>query len=206
MRQLAVLNDAGLPVSVGSTIHRHNAGEVEAIAELVASKGADRLYIGPMYPAGRATALNDLVVSGAQWNLAVKQYVNVVKTGIIASADPRWYELAAAYDPSHNPVHDQLYITGRATRSLRLDPLGNAYVTAKLRQWHPRFWTVGNVLQFDLGTIWRESRLLHELRSYEPQENEFDGLDVRTIANDGPSDLSHADELELVKLNKRLSA
>lgn len=72
------------PVSVGATIHRHNAAEVEAIAELAASKGAERLYIGPMYPAGRATALNDLVVSGEQWDLAVDQYVNVVKTGVIA--------------------------------------------------------------------------------------------------------------------------
>lgn len=206
MRQLAVLNDAGLPISVGSTIHRHNAAEIEAIAELVASKGADRLYIGPMYPAGRATALNDLVVSGEQWDLAVDQYVNVVKTGVIAPADRRWYELAAAYDPPRNPVHDQLYITGRATRSLRLDPLGNAYVTAKLRQWHPRFWTVGNVLQFDVGTVWRESKLLNELRSYVPQKNEFDGLDVRTIAREDHSGPDHADEFEFVKLNKRLSA
>jgi MoaA/NifB/PqqE/SkfB family radical SAM enzyme len=207
MRQLAVLHDAGLPVSVGATIHRHNASEVEAIADLVASKGAERLYIGPMYPAGRATALNDLVVSGEQWgDLAVDQYVNVVKAGVIAPADRRWYELAATYDPPHNPVHDQLYITGRATRSLRLDPLGNAYVTAKLRQWHPRFWTVGNVLQFDLGTVWRESKLLNELRSYVPQENEFDGLDVRTVASKDHSSPGHADELELVKLNKRISA
>lgn len=206
MRQLTVLNDAGLPVSVGSTIHRHNASEVEAIAELAASKGADQLYIGPMYSAGRATALSDLVVSGEQWNLAVEQYVNVVKAGAIAPADHRWYDLAAAYDPSHNPVHDQLYITSRATRTLRLDPLGNAYVTAKLRQWHPRFWTVGNVLQFNLGTIWRESRLLNELRSYVPQKNEFDGLDVRTVASEDHSGADHTDELGLVKLNKRISA
>jgi MoaA/NifB/PqqE/SkfB family radical SAM enzyme len=132
MRQLAVLRAAGLPVSVGATIHRHNAAEVEAIVELVASKGAERPYIGPMYPAGRATALNDLVVSGEQWDLAVDQYVNVVKA--------------------------------------------------------------------------RESKLLNELRSYTLQENEFDGLDVRTVASKDHSSPGHADELELVKLPKRLSA
>jgi MoaA/NifB/PqqE/SkfB family radical SAM enzyme len=206
MRQLAVLNDAGLPVSVGSTIHRHNVAEVEAVAELVASKGVDRLYIGPMYPAGRATTLNDLVLSGEQWDLAVNQYINVVKAGIVAPVDRLWYELAEDYNPLRNPVHDQLYITSRATRSLRLDPLGNAYVTAKLRQWHPRFWTVGNVLQFEVGTVWRESKLLNELRSYAPQKNEFDGLGVRTIESEGYSGPGHADELKPVKLNKRLSA
>ncbi|MGH3696736.1 MAG: radical SAM protein [Pseudonocardiaceae bacterium] len=200
MRQLAVLNDAGLPVSVGSTIHRHNATEVETIAELVASKGASRFYIGPMYPAGRATTLNDLVVSSEQWDLAVNQYVNVVKKGFIAPADRRWYELAAHYEPLHNPVHDQLYITGRATRSVRLDPHGNVYISAKLRQWHPRFWIVGNILQFDLGTVWRESRLLNELRSYGPQFNEFDGVDVRTVAREEHLRSDHVDELQFVNL------
>jgi|GEM_PF-3501539 len=84
LRQLDILHGAGLPISVGATIHRHNAGEVSAIADLAAEKGAGRLYIGPMYAAGRATALNDLVVTDELWHSAVAQYAHAIRSGVIA--------------------------------------------------------------------------------------------------------------------------
>jgi MoaA/NifB/PqqE/SkfB family radical SAM enzyme len=202
LRQLDVLHAAGLPVSVGATIHRHNAGEVSAIAELAAEKGADRLYIGPMYAAGRAAALNDLVVTSELWDSAVAQYAHAIRSGVIAPADVRWHELAADYQEGVNPVAEQLHLTSRGTRGLRIDPLGSAYVSAKLRQWHPRFWTIGNVLQFGVGTIWRESKLLDELRSYESGPNEFDGVNVHDIAAADPTAPAHNNELGLVALER----
>jgi hypothetical protein len=52
---------------------------------------------------------------------------------------------------------------------------------AKLRQWHPRFWTVGNLRQSSLAEIWKNSPLLEELRSYPLQYPVFDGIDIRSI-------------------------
>lgn len=202
LRQLDILHGAGLPISVGATIHRHNAGEVSAIADLAAEKGAGRLYIGPMYAAGRATALNDLVVTDELWHSAVAQYAHAIRSGVIAPADVRWRDLAAGYQEGVNPVAEQLHLTSRGTRGVRIDPLGNAYVSAKLRQWHPRFATIGNVLQFGMGTIWRESKLLEELRSYDPGPNEFDGVNVHDIAAADPAAPAHNNELGLVALER----
>lgn len=202
LRQLDVLRGAGLPISVGATIHRHNAGEVSAIADLAAEKGAGRLYIGPMYAAGRATALNDLVVTDEHWKSAVTQYAHAVRSGVIAPADVRWRDLAVVYEEGTNPVAEQLHLTSRGTRGLRVDPLGNAYVSAKLRQWHPRFWTAGNVLQFGVGTIWRESKLLEELRAYESRPNEFDGVNVHDVAAADPPAPAHNNELGLIALER----
>lgn len=197
MKQLTVLRDAGFPVAVGTTVHRRNYTEIRAIAELAADAGASGMYIGPMYPAGRGASMKSWVVEPEQWDIAVEQYAGAVREGVIAATDVKWDELASDATTGTNPVANQVHITSRGDRSLRIDPTGNAYVSAKLRQWHPRFWTVGSVAEFDLRTIWRQSKLLNELRSYPVRLNPFNGLDVRDIHADVNARPDHEDEATL---------
>lgn len=181
MKQMELLAKANIPFTVGTVIHKRNYNEVSAIAELVASYGAKGFYIGPMYPAGRGVDLTDLIVSKNEWDVAVTQYMAAIKEGIIRPCDVLWYKLVE-FLPGENPVRDQMFISPRGTRTLRIDPLGNFYVSAKLRQWHPRFWSLGNIQQFSLETVWNKSVLLNELRSYTIKPNPFDGIDVREIS------------------------
>ncbi|MCG8368263.1 MAG: hypothetical protein MJA27_33645 [Pseudanabaenales cyanobacterium] len=178
---MKVLKDAGIPFSVGTTVHQKNYNEIREIAALVGSHGAEGYYIGPMYPAGRAVSLTDLIITQDNWDSAVLQYMEAIRDGLVSPADEIWYKLVKDAEPGENPVRDQLYITRRGSRDLRIDPMGNAYVMAKLRQWHPRFWTLGNVLQFPLRAIWHHSRLLNELRSYPVSSTLLNGVDVRII-------------------------
>lgn len=180
-RQMAILRSVELPFSVGTVVHSKNFDEVGAIAQLVGEAGAAGYYIGPMYPAGRGAQLGDLVVTPDQWDVAVAQFMDAVRSGVVAPADRLWYRLVRESQDGQNPAKDQLYIVDRGDRFLRVDPLGNVYTMAKLRQWHPRFWSLGNLRELPLSAIWEHSRLLSELRSYPMTDNPFGGIDVRRL-------------------------
>ena len=180
LRQMEELRGAGLSFSIGTTLHRRNHGDVRGIAELIAARGATSFYIGPMYTAGRAATLGSLVVTPAEWDAAVGDYMAVIGAGVVAPADAIWHRIGV--EPTGgNPAADQVYMTARGDRSLRIDPLGNCYVSAKLRQWHPRFWSLGNLRQMPLGAIWQGSRHLNELRAHPITANPFGGIDVRNV-------------------------
>lgn len=182
LRQMERIRDAKLPLSVGTTVHNKNYAEVGEIAKLVGKYNA-RYYIGPMYPAGRGYSLIDQVVTEEQWNQATTQFINALQDELVLPADSKWTELVGEVSKYHfsNPARDQVYITHRGNRVLRIDPRGSIYVSAKLRQWHPRFWSLGSIMQKSLSDIWLYSPLLLELRSYSMQSNLFDGIDVRNI-------------------------
>lgn len=182
LRSLQRLAGAGLPVSVGTTVHAGNYTEVRAIARLAAENGATRFYVAPMYAAGRAATLADQVVTPEQWAVAVRDYAAVIEERIIAPTDVGWADLAptvAAGDTS--AVADQVHLTSRGSRSLRVDPRGRGYVTAKLREFHPRFATLGEVTNGALQQVWADSDLLHELRRLPVTNRNFDAVDVRDV-------------------------
>ena len=84
LRQMEELRGAGLSFSIGTTLHRRNHGDVRGIAELIAARGATSFYIGPMYTAGRAATLGSLVVTPAEWDAAVGDYMAVIGAGVVA--------------------------------------------------------------------------------------------------------------------------
>lgn len=191
LRQMARLKEAGIPFSVGSTIHQGNYNEVYDMAVLVGKAGAASHYVGPMYQAGRASDMQDLVVNKEQWDTAIAQYMSALRDGVIRPADPIWYKLMETSAPNENPASAHINISARGTRTIRVDPLANAHIMAKLRQWHPRFWTVGNLRQMPLRAIWQHSRLLNELRSYPVEKNPFDGIDIRSIPSREEQQINH---------------
>jgi MoaA/NifB/PqqE/SkfB family radical SAM enzyme len=197
LRQLRRLAAAGLPVSVGTTVHAGNYREVSAIAQLAADNGARRLYVGPMYAAGRASALGDQVVTADQWATAMRQYATAVLDGIVQPTDAAWFELAPAVAAGDlSAVAEQVQLTSRGTRTLRVDPRGRAYVSAKLRELHPRFGSLGSVVELSLQAVWEGSRQLAELRSQPRTNAYFDAVDVRAIPAADLAPPSHVLELE----------
>jgi MoaA/NifB/PqqE/SkfB family radical SAM enzyme len=198
LRQLRRLAAAGLPVSVGTTVHAGNYREVSAIARLAADNGAGRLYVGPMYAAGRASALADQVVTADQWATAMRQYAAAILAGVVQPTDAAWFDLAPAVAAGDlTAVADQVHLTSRGNRTLRIDPRGRAYVSAKLRESHPRFGDVGSVLDLSLRAVWSGSRRLAELRSLPAANTYFDAVDVRAIPAASRAAASHVEELEL---------
>lgn len=198
IRQLSRLAAAGLPVSVGTTVHAGNFAEVSAIARLAADNGASRFYVAPMYAAGRATALADEVVSHGQWSTAVRQYAEALVDGVIEPTDQGWARIApdvVAGDLS--AVVDQVHLSTRGNRSLRIDPTGDAYVSAKLREVHPRFGRVGNVAAVSLDGVWQGSRRLAEIRALPASNPFFDAIDIRHVRPAGDRSAAHRVTLDL---------
>ena len=182
IKQMEQLKDSNLPFTVGVTVHKKNYQEIPAIAKLVSQYGVAGLYIGPMYAAGRGKNMEDLVLSPAEWDRAVHDYMSVLQNGVVAPTESVWHRLIENCAGRENPVRDQLYLTPRGNSALRIDPHGNAYVSAKLRTWRERFQTVGNVKQLPVSAIWKHSRLLKELRSYPVDAPVFDAIDFRKIS------------------------
>jgi len=178
--QIQFLASLGIPVSVGTTVHKRNFKEIKDIALLISSLGAASYYIGPMYPVGRGARLQGLVLSPEEWDFAVRLYIEALLEKVIPPADILWYEILA--NPrEHNPVKDQMYITSRGNRTLRIDPTGAVYLSAKLRHWHPKFHTLGRISEITLQELWRNSPLLQELRTIPSKQNLFKGIDIRDI-------------------------
>ena len=179
VKQLGLLSSLGIPIGVGTTVHKGNFNTVREIAELV-SQFDGQYYVGPMYPVGRGSRLWHLVLSPDEWDCAVRQFVEAVRIGLVMPADALWHKLIDVV-PASNPVRDQVYITNKADRTLRIDPTGAVYVSAKLRHWCPRFHTVGHVTTTSLQQIWEGSEQLQELRSLASPSNPFRGIDIREI-------------------------
>lgn len=198
LRQLRRLAGAGLPVSVGTTVHAGNYREISAIARLAADNGAHRFYVGPMYAAGRAAALGGQVVTADQWAVALRQYAAALLDGVVAPTDLAWLDLAPAVAAGDlTAVADQVHLTSRGNRTLRVDPRGRAYVSAKLREVHPRFGDVGSVADLSLRSVWAGSRRLAELRGVPVANTYFDAADVRAIPAATGRPAAHVQELEL---------
>jgi MoaA/NifB/PqqE/SkfB family radical SAM enzyme len=185
LRQLRQLKAAKLPVNVGTTVTTSNCSQVRAIAELAGAEGVDGMYIGPMYAAGRAVNLSSQLVGEPQWREACVQFAEAIVGGVVKPANYSWHRVAhALLDTGVNPVQDQPVMSSRGSHNLRIDPKGTAYVTAKLREFRRRYSSVGDLRSTSLRTVWRNSRMLNELRSYPVEPNVFDGIDIRTIPED----------------------
>ncbi len=181
MRQISLIAKAGIPLAVFTVVHKKNYTEIRKIGEIATQNNA--MYgIAPMYPAGRGASLNHLVLSQEEWDFAVGEYMDMVRLGAIKPHQRLWYKLSRELR-SENPARDQIWLTSRGNRALRVDPRGNVYVSAKLREWRPRYSFFGNLLTSTLADIWENSPLLQELRKIPVQPNFFDAVDIRTIPN-----------------------
>lgn len=174
------LSDAGLPVDVGMTVHSGNYTDVQRVAQVVHAAGARGLYIGPMYAAGRGRSVQSShFLSMEQWNTAIGAYKAGVRSGDIRPTHHAWYELAKI---NMNPVADQMYLTSRANESVRVNPRGDVYVSAKFKELGPTFSKAGNITTTDFMTIWQKSPLLNYARSVKSTSHVFDALDIRNVA------------------------
>ena len=181
LRQISLIAKAGIPLAVFTVVHKKNYTEIRKIGEIATQNNA--MYgIAPMYPAGRGASLNHLVLSQEEWDFAVGEYMDMVRLGAIKPHQRLWYKLSRELR-SEKPARDLICLTSRGNRALRVDPRGNVYVSAKLREWRPRYSFFGNLLTSTLADIWENSPLLQELRKIPVQPNFFDAVDIRTIPN-----------------------
>ncbi|HXH94491.1 MAG TPA: radical SAM protein [Thermoanaerobaculia bacterium] len=185
VRGLRMLAEQGVPVVVGTVLHRGNIGEIGEIAKLVANCGATGYHLAPLYSAGRGRELEHLIPTNADLMIANQAFREVIEAGVVAAADPAWTDVVKGLEAAEldHAWDDQPYLVRSPDRLLRIDPWGRCYSSIQVKEVVGDAVYVGNMLENSLHDIWHNAPLLSAMRSFETSSTIFgEVVDIRRFA------------------------
>jgi MoaA/NifB/PqqE/SkfB family radical SAM enzyme len=184
-RGLKLLRSYGVPVSVGTVVTRSNFQEIGKIGRRVRDLGVLRYGISPLYPVGRGREMLAQVPTNEEMGVAMRQFRELVRAGIVEPADPAWLSIADSLPDEEfdHLVDDQPFLARQPDRILRIGSAGDCYTSVKLKEVLHENMFVGNIIKQDIQELWRGSPLLRQLRALSREPSYFGNVvDVRSIA------------------------
>ncbi|WP_424363745.1 radical SAM protein [Methylocystis parvus] len=177
-----------VPVIVGTVVNARNAADIYETAKLVGRLGANGYCAAPLYAAGRGTAaaLRHLLPSNSDLATAARGLHRAVSEGLVAPADPAWLEATQdAGDRLFDDIwSDQGVLARRPDALLRIDPMGRAYTSIKLKPALSDSVYLGNVRDKAICELWTSSDLITTLRERSKPNDYFgDVVDIREMQN-----------------------
>lgn len=171
----------GVNVVAGMIISKHNYKRVFEVAKLCRKVGIRGLYIGSLYPSGRAKNLLASLPSNEQLARASRDYAKAIFNGITLPVHGSFLRHFDAYkrNPrSFNHLTNHSAMVDPALYKFRIDPAGSVYASIKLDG--TELFRAGDATRESLKGIWCKSPQLAILRSeYARQgENNFGSIDT----------------------------
>jgi MoaA/NifB/PqqE/SkfB family radical SAM enzyme len=182
---LQLLKSHGVPVSVGTVVTRSNFQEIDQIGRYLGQLGISKYCITPLYPVGRGRDMLAQVPTNEEMTTAIRQFRDLVRSGIVEPADPAWLPIAESLPEAEfdHLVDDQPYLTRQPDCILRISSTGRCYTSVKLKEVLRENMFIGNITRQDVRELWHGSPLLRQLRELPPEVSHFGKVvDVRSLA------------------------
>jgi MoaA/NifB/PqqE/SkfB family radical SAM enzyme len=168
LRGLNLLQEAKVPVVVGTIVTKLNANTIGETAKLLSKyDNVIGYWLSPLYDAGRAQLLRELVPSSEDLSIAYEQFAEAVNKGLVRPGDSAWEPLAAPASSEQRRTFwaDQPNLVRSPDRFLRIDPLGRACVSIRVKSVLGEEVYVGDVMRSTVIDLWHNSTVLNFLRS-----------------------------------------
>lgn len=181
---------AGVRVSCGTTLHKGNIGELEAMGELATAWGASWFDIGFLAPSGRGAELAEYVLEPSQIAEAIERYVAAAAAGSFVPLHSHYRRRSIGLVGPSVLTRDELdvvgaglpYMTEWPFSRLRVEPTGTTYTAGKLKG--TDFSGGYSLIHHDLSLVWDTSPNLVRLRN-RGTGRRMHSLDVRILKSIG---------------------
>jgi len=170
LRGIECLKRNGLPFLINSSFTNRNAGDVEATYRLAKELGAKAWYMFSVVPAGRGEELTAELIPPERYRELLEWHLEMERkeTEILVrpTCAPQYYRLLAEAEARGEPVQRRSlsFSTGGAKGCVAGQTIAmvDAYGNVKPCSYFPL--SAGNVERESFEKIWRESKLLEDLR------------------------------------------
>lgn len=180
-KRVRALADAGIPVSVGATLHKNNYATVREMGQVATSIGAQWFDIGFLSPVGRGVQLKDLVLDERESIDSLNMYLDGIRANEYSPSHAHYLQRAASSSPFGDLAGfmDHLpFLTEWPFSRLRIDPTGSSYTAGKLKG--SDFAGGFNLAHQEVDFVWDNSPNLRSLREI-GNGGRIHGLDYREL-------------------------
>ncbi len=186
MNGIAAATAAGLEFQVNTTVTRSNLGQMQAIQELAAAKGAVAHHIFLLVPTGRGRALTGEIITAEEYEDVLNWFYDQrdqVDMELKATCAPHYYRV----------LRQRAKVEGRkvefATEGLAavtrgcLGGIGFAFVShvGRVQPCGYLEKSAGNLTEAPFSDIWRDSELFRRLRDYDQLQGKCGICEYRKV-------------------------
>lgn len=175
MRGIELLKSSGVPFQINTTVTRDNLGSFKRIFELCERIGAEAWHIFLLVPMGRASQLNDQVISAREYEDVLHWFYDFRKTTnmqLKATCAPHYYRIMRQKAHEERvPVDRANFGMDAMTRGC-LGGIGFCFIshTGQVQPCGYLELNCGNVREQPFPEIWRGSEIFRNLRDQSKYE------------------------------------